>query len=136
MWSNEYVRCLIILLVGIGLGYLLLPNKTITRTEKVKELVYIKAKTHSVSTTKDGVTTVVTDTISDTTSSKDMDSYTKTEINKKAFMFIPYVGIGQTQRIYGIHIQKDIFGSFGVIVGGQYSTKRDLIGIAGLSIKF
>jgi len=77
MWSNTYVKYIIIALVamaiGIGLGFFLIPSKTIIKTEQV----LYKGKTVKVETAGKIVTTTEWNSKS--------DSYEKTEINARKY---------------------------------------------------
>ena len=131
---NKYL-VVIALIVGAFLaGYFLMPTKVVT--EKVEVVKYVKVNSHQVTVTKpDGTTTTTIDTTSDSTTHA--NSNTVTETNVRDTTVLGFAGIGRKHRTVGAMLQKDMLGSFGIVVGAQYETKdKDLIGLIGVSLKW
>lgn len=131
---NKYL-VVIALIVGAFLaGYFLMPTKVVT--EKVEVVKYVKVNSHQVTVTKpDGTTTTTIDTTSDSTTHA--NSNTITETNIRDTTVIGLVGLGKERKYVGAMLQKNLLGSFGVVVGAQYETKdKDLIGLIGVSLKW
>lgn len=123
---SSYVRIFIALMVGFALGYLLLPEKT--KIETVTKVEYVKGKTVVV-TKPDGSSTSTTTWNSQTNT----DSETIEKWNEKHVTVSGYYILGKNRHGFGVNLQKDLFGRFGITVGGQYIDKN-ITGLVGLSI--
>ena len=132
--KNAVVRYAVVFFLGITLAYFSLPRKTTIKEVKVIQYVKIASKSHSVATTKSGVTTVVTDISSISDSTTKADSYEKTETNKR----IGTIEIGAMfdRRVY-FHANTTVIGSVIVGVHAEYQpeTHKTMTGV-GLGLAF
>ena len=129
---DNFIGILIAFIVGGLAGYLLLPEKTIVKTET--KIEYVKVKTKQVITTKpDGSSVAVIDTVSDSVANS--DSKTVEKYNERKVTAIGYIGIGREKHAYGLMLQKDVLGKIGVVAGLQYCDTR-FLGTIGVSLGF
>jgi hypothetical protein len=84
-YLKKIATILIVFVVGIIVGYILLPTKVTVKEVKVVEYVKVNTKTKQVAVIKDGVTTITTDIDSKSDSTTKTDSYEKEEINVKKY---------------------------------------------------
>jgi hypothetical protein len=138
LWSNQYVKLVIGLLVGIGVGYLLLPEKV--KIKEVKVVEYVKTKAKIVKVEKQGITVTTTDFSTDSQTQADIFEQEKTNY-KDSFVFGSFT-IYNKAYSYNANFGHFITNNLGVFVGisyyhnSLYLDAKSVGGTAGVILKF